>query len=104
MPAKHVAIVADPYTVYAFRLLGFEGHAVSSPEEARRAVESLIPREDVGLVLVASEYFSEPLVAEAIEQFKSTRLDAIIARLPTIREPGKPMDVQRELLRALGMG
>ncbi|KSW12167.1 hypothetical protein CF15_05240 [Pyrodictium occultum] len=102
MAARRVVVVADTYTVYAFRLLGVEGYSVNSPREAARVVESLIPREDVGLVLLSAEYFDE--AREAVDRFRRARSDAVIARLPTVREPGRPMDVQRELLRALGMG
>jgi len=102
LAAKHIVVIADPYTVYAFRLLGAEGYVVSSPEEVAKVIEELVPREDIGLVLLSAEYYDE--AREAIERFRRLHDDVVVARLPTVREPGKPMDVQKELLKALGMG
>jgi len=99
---RHIVVVADPYTAYALRLIGAESYPVDSAEEARRVLAELEAREDVGLVLVSAELFEE--ISDSVERLQRSRGDIIIARLPTVREPGKPMDVQKELLRALGMG
>lgn len=102
MEKRHIVAVADPYTVYALRLIGVEGYPVTSTEEARKVIKELEIREDVGLVLVSAEIFDD--IREAIDELQRNRSDIVIARLPTVREPGKPMDVQKELLKALGMG
>lgn len=102
MEKRHIVAVADPYTVYALRLIGVEGYPANTATEARKIIRELEIREDVGLVLVSAELFDA--VEDAIEQLQRSRSDIVVARLPTVREPGKPMDVQKELLRALGMG
>jgi V/A-type H+-transporting ATPase subunit F len=99
---RHIVAIADPYTVYALRLIGVEGYPVTSSEEAKRILKNIELREDVGLVLVSAEIFDE--ISDAISALQRGRSDLVVARLPTIREPGKPMDVQKELLKALGMG
>ena len=102
MPAKRLVVVADPYTVYAFRLLGAEGRPVRDPREAEEALRELEAREDVGLILLSAELFDD--VEEAVRGLEARRPDLVVARLPTVREPGEPMNVQKELLKALGMG
>lgn len=102
MEKRHIVAVADPYTVYALRLIGVEGYPVDTAAEAKKVIRELKVREDVGLVLVSAELFDK--VGDAIEELQRNRNDIVIARLPTVREPGKPMDVQKELLKALGMG
>jgi len=99
---RHIVAVADPYTVYALRLIGVEGYPVNAATEAKKVIRELEIREDVGLVLVSAELFDA--VEDAIEQLQRSRSDIVVARLPTVREPGQPMDVQKELLKALGMG
>ncbi len=102
MEKRHIVAVADPYTVHALRLIGVEGYPVNTAAEAKKVIRELEVREDVGLVLVSAELFDE--IEDAIEQLQRSRSDIVVARLPTVREPGKPMDVQKELLKALGMG
>ncbi len=97
-----LAVVADSYTSSVFRLLGAEVYVAENLEEARDALRKLTERADVGLALVAAEYY-EKLQPE-IDRLAKERPEMIVAKLPTMREKGKPLDVQRELLKALGMG
>jgi len=100
---KKVAVIADPYVSAFYRMLGFLAFRANSPEEARRALGDLLAREDVGLVFVAAEYY-EGLGEDFLDGVQRKRPDLIVTVLPTPRERGKPMDVQKELLKALGMG
>lgn len=102
MSLGRIVVVADPYTVYAFRMLGAEGYPVNSVEEARRVLRELAAREDIAILFVSAELFDQ--LREDVEWLEKTNPTMVVSRLPTLREPGKPMDVQRELLRALGMG
>ncbi len=103
MVEKRIAVIADPYVAAFYRMLGFLSFRVGSPEEARRVLGDLAAREDVGIVFVAAEYYGG-LGEEFLEGLQRRRPDLIVTVLPTPREKGKPMDVQRELLKALGMG
>ena len=102
MAEGRIVVVADPYTVYALRMLGAEGYPVNSVEEARSILRELSRREDIAILFVSAELYEQ--VAEDIEQVEKANPRIVVSRLPTLREPGKPMDVQRELLKALGMG
>ena len=102
MSLKRVVVVADPYTVYAFRMLGAEGYPVNTLEEARRVLHRLAARGDVAILFVSAEFYDK--LASEIEAIEKANPTMVISKLPTVREPGKPMDVQTELLRALGMG
>jgi V/A-type H+-transporting ATPase subunit F len=99
---KRVVVVADPYTVYAFRMLGAEGYPVNSIDEARKVLRELAVREDIAILFISAEFYDE--LSKDIEFIEKNNPTLVVSRLPTIREPGKPMDVQKELLRALGMG
>jgi len=48
-----VAAVGDSFFVGLFTLVGVEGTAVNTPEEAAAAVEECVARGDVGVVLVS---------------------------------------------------
>ncbi|ABM80639.1 V-type ATP synthase subunit F [Hyperthermus butylicus] len=102
MAERKLIVIADPYTVYAFRMLGVEGYPVGNAEEARGVLRSLQSRRDVAIVFVSAELYDE--LAGDIETLEKANPSIVVSRLPTLREPGKPLDVQKELLRALGMG
>ncbi len=103
MVEKKIAVIADPYVAAFYRMLGFNTFRATGPEEARRILSDLLAREDIGLVFVAAEYY-EGLGDEFLAMVQRKRPDLIVTVLPTPRERGKPMDVQKELLKALGMG
>jgi len=103
LPEKRIAVIADPYMATLYRMIGLQVFRARSPEEARRLLLDLLAREDIGIVFVAAEYYSA-LGEDTLALVQRKRPDLIVTGLPTIREKGKPMDVQRELLKALGMG
>ncbi|MET1100955.1 MAG: V-type ATP synthase subunit F [Pyrodictiaceae archaeon] len=101
MARKKLAVVADPYTSTLYRMLGAIALGAKDSDEARRALEELSTRDDVGVVLVAAEYYKN--IEDDVRRLYKERKDLVITILPSPREKGKPMNVQYELLRALGM-
>ena len=102
MVEKRIVVVADEYTAIPFRMLGIEAYTVRSGEEARQVLQKLIERSDVGVVLVASDY--QDAVKDIADKVARERSDLVVMTLPTLRNPGKPVDMRRLLLQALGFG
>ncbi len=102
MARRGIAVVADPYTAQLYRIIGARAYEASSKEEAVRALREVEADPTIGVLLVASELYDQ--VEDEVERLRRRRSDLVVSRLPTLRSPGRPMDVQRELLRALGMG
>ncbi len=102
MPRKRIAVIGDEYTATAFRMLGVEAFIVHSGAEAREALQKLLERSDVGVVLVASDFVDS--VRDIMEKVRLERNDVVVTSLPTPRNPGKPVDMRRLLLQALGFG
>ncbi len=102
MPEKKIAIIADPYTASLYRLLGATVYEAPTSGAAEKALEEISKREDIGLVFIAAEYYD--VLEESISSLRKKRKDITVSILPTVREKGRPMDVQKELLKALGMG
>lgn len=103
MVEKHIAVIADPYISSLYRMAGLYSFIVHNVENAREVLNELVAREDIGVVLISAEFY-EKIEREFLEGIRRKRPDLVISVLPTLREKGKPMDVQQELLRALGMG
>ncbi|NPA04915.1 MAG: V-type ATP synthase subunit F [Crenarchaeota archaeon] len=104
MPKRHVAVISDKYIATAFRLIGVESYPVKTPREAAEALEKIARREDIGIVLVASEFYGDKAVQERIKLVLRERPEMLISKLPTPRSPGKPVDMRKKLLQALGIG
>ncbi len=104
MPKRHVAVISDKYIATAFRLIGVESYPVKGVVDAAKALEEVAKREDIGIVLVASEFFGDKRVQEKIREVLRERPEILISRLPTPRSPGKPVDMRKKLLQALGIG
>lgn len=103
MTEKRIAVIADPYIATFYRMLGLQSFTAKSVEEAKRLLTEILAREDIGIVFVAAEYMAG-IDEEFLARLTAKRPDLIVTTLPTPREKGKPMDVQKELLKALGMG
>ncbi len=103
MPEKRVAVIAGPYMSPLYRMIGAVTFTANTVEEAKRILSEITVREDIGIVFVAAEYYSR-IDEDLLRAIQAKRPDLIVTILPTLREKGKPMDVQRELLKALGMG
>ena len=91
MAEGRIVVVADPYTVYALRMLGAEGYPVNSAEEARQVLRELSRREDIAILFVSAELYEQ--LESDIEWFEKVNPYTVVSRLPTLREPGKPMDM-----------
>ncbi|NPA99752.1 MAG: ATPase V [Crenarchaeota archaeon] len=79
-----VLIVGDKYTVYTFRLLGFDGVIAEKADEVMKILEDVKDRDDIGVVLVTSN-----LVNQIRDYFNRLRLKLtkkIIMEIPTLRE------------------
>ena len=104
MPEKRVAIIADEYIATAFKIIGVESYAVKNTEEAASKLRELLQREDIGIIFVASEFFGSREVEAAVKLARRERPEILVSKLPTPRSPGKPVDMRKKLLQALGMG
>lgn len=104
MPEKRIAVIADEYVATAFKIIGVESYAVKNVEEVVPLLRKLLQREDIGIIFVASEFFDSREVEAIVELARRERPEILVSKLPTPRSPGKPVDMRKRLLQALGMG
>lgn len=99
-PSGKVAVVGDRDTLPLFRSAGFLVYEAESQGDAYRAVSRAASRGDVVLIIVLKHVLSDP------ESFKSeaSRHGVPVFVLPTRWSPGEPINVERLLARALGVG
>jgi V/A-type H+-transporting ATPase subunit F len=97
---QKLAVVGDRANVPLFRSIGAVTVEASNEEEALRAVESLSSRPDVGLVVVLRHVISDE------EEFrrKAEKFGVPLLVLPTRWSRVEPINVDKLIARALGMG
>ncbi|MCE4612884.1 MAG: hypothetical protein F7C07_03525 [Desulfurococcales archaeon] len=97
---QKLAVIADRANIPLFRSIGAMTLEASNEEEALRAVESLASKPEVGLVIVLRHIIGDE------EEFrrKAERLGVPLLVLPTRWSRVEPINVDKLIARALGMG
>jgi V/A-type H+-transporting ATPase subunit F len=95
-------VVGDEDAVLGFGLVGVEGRAVHSPQEAQEAFASALEDKEVGIVLV-TERIAE-LIRPQVDRYVFTRSFPLIVEIPDRRGPlaGKP-GIREMVNKAIGI-
>jgi vacuolar-type H+-ATPase subunit F/Vma7 len=75
-------VIGDSSMVTGFRLVGVEGAEANSAEEAKRALETALARNDLAIVIVSEEYSSQPQLQSLIAKVRSERVTPLIVEVP----------------------
>jgi len=96
MADRKIVVIGDEDAVFGLGLIGLTGHAVTSVQEARAAIQNAIADSNTALILL-TENWSEAQ-PEALEDS-----GALVVEIPGPR-PGKPsVALETRIERALGV-
>jgi len=96
MPGQKIVVIGDEDAVFGLGLIGFQGHAVTSVDEARRAIRNAMADPDTGLILL-TENLSEAR-PEAMDE-----TGVLVVEIPG-PGPAKPsVALETRIERALGV-
>jgi vacuolar-type H+-ATPase subunit F/Vma7 len=96
MPGQKIVVIGDEDAVFGLGLIGLEGHAVSSVEQARMAIRKAMSNPDTALVLL-TENWSEAR-PESMDESGS-----LVVEIPS-PGPAKPsMALEARIEQALGV-
>jgi vacuolar-type H+-ATPase subunit F/Vma7 len=84
-------VIGDNDMVVGFRLVGVEGTEANTPEEAKNALEKVLDRNDVAIVIISQQFSSQPQLREAIDNVRRDRVTPMIVEVPPSR--GKPSEI-----------
>jgi V/A-type H+-transporting ATPase subunit F len=94
-------VVTDPDTAPGFRLAGVEVIEVSSQEEARKAINSLVFKDDTGIVAVNEEFIAA-LDQKLVETIEKTYRPIMIPIPSRVKRIDRTSYIERMLQRAIG--
>ncbi len=91
--------IGDPILVNGYRLSGVEVVPVSSSKELILALDTVYKTEDVGIILVDSEYSSQ--VKDKIEELRVEYALPVLVEVPG-RKGGSDIDIRSAITRIMG--
>jgi vacuolar-type H+-ATPase subunit F/Vma7 len=95
-----ISAIGDSFTVQALRLMGIPGVVAATPEEASRALDSVLAPATV--VLVTQDVAG--LVREKVDALKIARQDFIVVEIPSgSGVPHQAEDTARLVSQAIGV-
>jgi V/A-type H+-transporting ATPase subunit F len=94
-------VVTDPDTAPGFRLAGVEVIEASSQEEARKVINSLVFKDDTGIVAVNEEFIAA-LDQKLVETIEKTYRPIIIPIPSRVKRIDRTSYIERMLQRAIG--
>jgi V/A-type H+-transporting ATPase subunit F len=94
-------VVTDPDSAPGFRLAGVEVIEVSSQEEARKAINALVFKDDTGIVAVNEEFIAA-LDQKLVETIEKTYRPIMIPIPSRAKRIDRTSYIERMLQRAIG--
>jgi V/A-type H+-transporting ATPase subunit F len=94
-------VVTDPDTAPGFRLAGVEVIEASNQEEARKAINALVFKDDTGIVAVNEEFIAA-LDQKLVETIEKTYRPIMIPIPSRVRRMDRTSYIERMLQRAIG--
>ncbi len=96
MPGQKIVVIGDEDAVFGLGLIGLEGYAVASVEEARQTIQRAMADANTALILL-TENWSEAR-PESMEESS-----ALVVEIPS-QGPAKPsVALETQIERALGV-
>jgi len=95
-------VIGDADMVTGFRLVGVEGVETTSVDEAGKALEKALARNDLAIVIISEEYSAEPQLHERIDKVRRERREPLIVEIPGSK--GKPSETRVSDLVSKALG
>ncbi len=96
-------IIGDSEMITGFRLVGVEGTEVSSVDEAKRTLDSLLLRNDIAVIVVSQSFSSQSTMREAIDKVRRERASPIIVEVPGNVGPSGETRISDLISKTLGV-
>jgi V/A-type H+-transporting ATPase subunit F len=101
MNMVQVYVIGDKDTVLGFSLAGAEGEVVTRLEEADKAIDKVLSRREIKLLLITRMWCEQ--LREKIDTLRMTSLDPIVMEIPgkDVRPPKQSLE--EVVRRAIGI-
>jgi V/A-type H+-transporting ATPase subunit F len=95
-------VIGDSDMITGFRFVGVEGVEVTSPDEALQALNAVLGRNDLAIIIISEEFSTQTQLHEIIDQVRLERRNPLIVEIPGSR--GKPSETRMSDLISKTLG
>jgi vacuolar-type H+-ATPase subunit F/Vma7 len=97
-----IAVISTPQLVRGFALLGLEAYGVEDAAAAKKHVDELVKREDMGMVLITERFYVQ--LREELLQMRLEITRPVIMDIPDMIKPHRKLDFVKDfVLRNTGI-
>ena len=89
--------------ITGFKLVGVEGKEVSSADEAQQALNNVLTRKDIAIVLISEEFSSQASLREQIDKVRQERVTPMILGIPGSKGPSSRTELSDVISKILGI-
>lgn len=95
-------VIGDSDMITGFRLVGVEGEEANSTEEALQALNKVLTRTDLALIIMSEDFSTQPKLHQIIDNVRRERRTPLIVELPG--SMGKPSQINMSDLISKTLG
>jgi V/A-type H+-transporting ATPase subunit F len=96
-------VIGDNDIITGFRLVGVEGIEVNSFDQAKQALQNVLARGDVAVVIVSQAFSTQPEMREEIDKVRRERTSPLIVEIPGSRGPSGETRISDLVSKTLGV-
>ncbi len=96
-------VIGDNDMITGFRLVGVEGVEVGTTDEAKQALQNVLARADVSIVIVSQAFSAQPDMREEIDKIRRERNTPLIVELPGSRGLSGEIHISDLVSKTLGI-
>ncbi|MDD1776301.1 MAG: V-type ATP synthase subunit F [Candidatus Methanomethylicus sp.] len=95
-----IVFIGDPLLVDGYGISGIESMPVNSPEEFSKTLDSIINREDIGIILLDYDYSSQ--AKEKVDMIKLKKELPVLVEVPG-RRSSADVDLKATISKIMGV-
>ncbi len=96
-------IIGDSDMVTGFRLVGIEGVEVTSADEAKHALNQVLNRSDVAIIILSEAFSNEPTIRDEVDKVRQERLTPMIVEVPPSKGSTNKPSLSESISKILGI-
>jgi vacuolar-type H+-ATPase subunit F/Vma7 len=96
-------VIGDSDMIAGFRLVGVEGAEVANVNEARQALNEVLDRSDIAVIVISEAFSMDPALREKVDKVRQERITPLIVELPGSRGPSSTTTISDTISKILGI-